>query len=78
MKTAMPSQNAATRLLTISLSLAKATRGSPGPIQYDTEDRGGPSEGTGFSGTAGGITTVNRISGTRERVILRRTGRNHR
>jgi hypothetical protein len=62
MKTAMPSQNAATRLLTISLSLAKATRGTSGSIQYNTEDQSRPSEGIEFSGTAGGIATVNRIS----------------
>jgi hypothetical protein len=62
MKTAMPSQNTATRLLTISLSLAKAMRGSPGPIQYNSEDQSRLSGGIGFSGTAGGIATVNRIS----------------
>jgi hypothetical protein len=62
MKTAMRCQNGATRLLTISLSLAKAMRGSPGSILYGTEAWSRPAEGIRFSGVAGGIATVNWIS----------------
>jgi hypothetical protein len=58
----MRSQNDATRLLTISLSLTKVMRGSPGSILYSTEDWSRPAEGIGCSGVAGGIATVNWIS----------------
>jgi hypothetical protein len=62
MKTVMLSQNAATRLLTISLSSGKDLGDSLGPILDSTEERSRLSAWLGCSRAVAGIAPVSGIS----------------